>query len=168
MGTFTLAAGCARRAVASLREGGSLRCRQLTPCRFRPPGDGEFHLLRAGGRVKGAYASPLTIPASGRLRATLRAVPSSLTRPDGPAGLAVLARPSLFAASLPLALASVLSSARRMPPAPHRLPLSFFSYINPRLKLRCLKAQSSKLKTQNSKLKTQNSKPKAQSSKLSS
>jgi len=67
-----------------------------------------------GGRTRqGADARPLTIPASGCLRATLRAVPSSFAAADGSAGLAVPgeARPFADVLSAHPGLRSFLSAA---------------------------------------------------------
>ena len=64
---------------------------------------------------QGADARPLTIPASGGLRATLRAVPSSLPAADGPAGRAIRGTIRPFADLLSALLASVHFSALRTP-----------------------------------------------------
>ncbi|VXC23380.1 hypothetical protein PANT111_270002 [Pantoea brenneri] len=64
---------------------------------------------------QGADARPFTIPASGGLRATLRAVPSSLPAADGPAGRAIRGAIRPFADFLSALLASGCSSALRTP-----------------------------------------------------
>jgi len=64
---------------------------------------------------QGADARPLTIPASGGLRATLCAVPSSFPAADGPAGRAIRGAIRPFADFLSALLASVHFSALRTP-----------------------------------------------------
>jgi len=82
-----------------------------------------------GGRTRqGADARPLTIPASGCLRATLRAVPSSFPAADGPSGLAVPGEAVLSPTSCRLFLASAHSSALRTPLANPRL--WFLCFLN--------------------------------------
>ncbi len=77
----------------------------------------------SGRTRQGADARPLTIPASGCLRATLRAVPSSFTAADGPSGLAVPGEAVLSPTSCRLFLAFAHSSALRTPLANPRLQI---------------------------------------------
>ncbi|VXB38512.1 hypothetical protein PANT111_140024 [Pantoea brenneri] len=82
---------------------------------------------------QGAAARPFTIPASGCLRATLRAVPSSRPAADGPAGRAIRGAIRPFADLLSALLASGCSSALRTPLTNPRLLYLLFSGIKCRL-----------------------------------